>query len=218
MSTHAETVPVLQAEFERLTQYLAALPAAAWTTPSACTDWAVRDVVAPLIRAAELYRQWITRGRQGDTSTPEGSLAPGTFQTASPAERQQMGMAAAQRAIALRKRLCSDFLDVFRTTWDHHNQLVASRSAHAWSPPAIIRSACTPCTRWGTRPSLHSPRIAGTSAPSWSRPRCGGLGVGAGVYTVVLAGLVGREHGLTTSWRATSSSAGTLSSAPQDWR
>jgi hypothetical protein len=29
MSPHAETVTVLQAEFERLTQYLAALPAAA---------------------------------------------------------------------------------------------------------------------------------------------------------------------------------------------
>jgi Mycothiol maleylpyruvate isomerase N-terminal domain len=42
MSTHAETVTVLQSEFERLTQYLAALPTAAWTTPSACTDWAVR--------------------------------------------------------------------------------------------------------------------------------------------------------------------------------
>jgi uncharacterized protein (TIGR03083 family) len=135
MSPHAETITVLQSECERLTQYLAALPAAAWTTPSACTDWEVRDVVAHLIRAAELYRQWITRGRQGETSPPEGRLAPGTFQTASPAERQQMGTAAAQRAIALRERLGSTVRDVFRTTWDHHNQLVASLSAHEWHTP-----------------------------------------------------------------------------------
>jgi hypothetical protein len=46
-----------------------------------------------------------------------------------------MGTAAAQRAIALRKRLGSDLLDVFRTTWGQHNQLVASLSAHAWHTP-----------------------------------------------------------------------------------
>jgi len=48
MSTQAECVTVLQTEFERLKQYLAALPADGWTKPSACALWEVRDVVAHL--------------------------------------------------------------------------------------------------------------------------------------------------------------------------
>ena len=49
MSTQAELIKVVQTESERLQQYLAALPADAWTKPSACARWEVRDVVAHLI-------------------------------------------------------------------------------------------------------------------------------------------------------------------------
>jgi hypothetical protein len=55
MSTQAECVTVLQTEFERLKQYLVALPADAWTTRSACALWEVRDVVAHLIFEANYY-------------------------------------------------------------------------------------------------------------------------------------------------------------------
>jgi uncharacterized protein (TIGR03083 family) len=132
MSTQAETVTIVQSEAERLRQYLVALPAEAWTTPSACTLWEVRDVVAHLIGAANAYIGWITRGLQGETAPSPGFPEPGTFNTASPAERQQMGRAAAQRTIALRKRLGSDLLDVFRTTWGQYHHLVARLSAHEW--------------------------------------------------------------------------------------
>jgi len=49
MSTQAELVNVVQTESERLKQFLAALPQDAWTKPSACARWEVRDVVAHLI-------------------------------------------------------------------------------------------------------------------------------------------------------------------------
>src|SRR5215510_2345644 len=98
MPTQAARVTVVQAESERLTQYLAALPEEAWSRPSACDLWEVRDVMAHLIDDANAYIDWITRGLQGDTSAPPGWLAPGTFTTASPVELQQVEAAMAQSA------------------------------------------------------------------------------------------------------------------------
>ena len=135
MSTQAASVTVVQTESERLAQYLATLPEEAWSTPSACALWEVRDVVAHLIDAANSYIDWITRGLQGDTSAPPGWPAPGTFTTASPAERQQMDAAIAQSTFALRERLGTALLDVFRTTWTRYNQLVANLQAHEWHTP-----------------------------------------------------------------------------------
>ena len=100
MSTQAERVKVVQTEFERLKQYLATMPEEAWSKPSACVDWEVRDVVAHLIGAVNLYRDSITRGLQGDTSTPEGRPEPHTFILASPEERQKMATVKAQRIIS----------------------------------------------------------------------------------------------------------------------
>ena len=88
MATQAERVTVVQTESERLKQYLAALPADAWTTPSACALWAVRDVVAHLIMAAHVYTDSITRGLRDDPSPPAGRPEWHPFTTASPAERQ----------------------------------------------------------------------------------------------------------------------------------
>jgi len=48
MSTQAELVTVIQNETERMYQYLAALPQDAWTKPSACALWEIRDVAAHL--------------------------------------------------------------------------------------------------------------------------------------------------------------------------
>ena len=67
MATYAECVTVLQTESERLKQYLAALPADAWTTPSACALWEVRDVVAHLTMGIDGFTLRITRGLQGET-------------------------------------------------------------------------------------------------------------------------------------------------------
>ena len=101
MSTQAASVTIVQTESERLAYYLAALPEEAWSMPSACAPWEVRDVVAHLIDSANAYIDWITRGLQGDTSASTGWPAPGTFTTASPAEQQQMETAVAQSTVAL---------------------------------------------------------------------------------------------------------------------
>ena len=47
-------VKLIQAESEQLGHYLHTLSTDAWTEPSACQGWAVRDVVAHLILGAEL--------------------------------------------------------------------------------------------------------------------------------------------------------------------
>jgi Mycothiol maleylpyruvate isomerase N-terminal domain len=130
MATQAERITVVQIESERLKQYLAALPADAWTTPSACALCAVRDVVAHLIMAAHLYTDSITRGLRDDTSPTAGRLERHAFTTASPAERQQRATAVAQRTIAFRESLGQELLDVFGKTGDHFNHLVASLSPH----------------------------------------------------------------------------------------
>jgi len=135
MSTQAECVTVLQTEFERLKQYLVALPADAWTTRSACALWEVRDVVAHLIFEANYCTDCITRGLQEDTSTPEGRPEPGSFDTTSQEERQQMAAVAAQRMIAVRESLGQELLDVFCQTGDHFNHLVARLSPHEWETP-----------------------------------------------------------------------------------
>jgi len=135
MATQAACVTVLQTEFERLKQYLATLPADAWTKPSACALWEVRDVVAHLIFEANYYTDWITRGLQEDTSTPEGRPEPGSFHTVSQEARQQIATAAAQRMIAFRERLGQELLDVFGHTGDHFNDLVARLSPHEWESP-----------------------------------------------------------------------------------
>jgi len=51
-------VTLIQAEAERLAQYLSTLPPDAWRQPSACQGWEVRNVVA------QFYVRTITRGVQ----------------------------------------------------------------------------------------------------------------------------------------------------------
>lgn len=135
MLTEAERVTVVQTEFERLKQYLAALPEDAWTTPRACTLWTVRDVVGHLTRVANLYRDSIIRGLRADTSTPAGRPEPTTFNTLSQEQRRQAAMAATQDNIAFSERVGNDLLSMFSHAWDQFNHLVADVSPHAWDTP-----------------------------------------------------------------------------------
>jgi uncharacterized protein (TIGR03083 family) len=54
-------VQVIQGEAERLTQYLQTLPPEAWSQPSACERWEVRDVVGHLTWMAEFYVEAVSR-------------------------------------------------------------------------------------------------------------------------------------------------------------
>jgi uncharacterized protein (TIGR03083 family) len=129
MDTPADTVKLLIAESDRLIQYLTTLPPEAWRTPSACTRWEVRDVVAHLANQGEFYADAIRRSLQGDPSPPGGRPAPGSVNAAADAER------IAQRTIAKRKELGDQVLDAFRTTNDRLNRLLASLGPEDWEKP-----------------------------------------------------------------------------------
>jgi len=128
MATQAECVTVLQTEFERLKQYLAALPADAWTTPSACALWEVRGVVAHLTMGIEGFTLRITRGLQGETSPPEGLPSPHLWQTLAQEERRQRALRLAPGPIALRERLGKDLLSGCSHAWDSFTHLLATLS------------------------------------------------------------------------------------------
>ena len=132
MSTQAECIKVVQTETTELKQYLAALPEDAWTKPSTCALWAVRDVVAHMIAVVNGYRDNIVRGLQDDISTPEGLPEPQAYKTATHEERQQIATTKAQRGIALSERLGSDLLSGFNHACDQFNQLVARLTPHEW--------------------------------------------------------------------------------------
>ena len=72
MHAPEDTVKLIIAESERLTQYLTTLPPKAWRTSSACERWEVRDVVAHLAMETEGYTDVIARSVQGDASPPAG--------------------------------------------------------------------------------------------------------------------------------------------------
>src|SRR6266446_6415505 len=133
MATQTELVTVLQTESERLKQYLAALPADAWTKPSACALWDIRDVVAHLSAIGHGYPDRITRGLRGDTSPfPAGFPAPHIFQTLSGEERRQRGTAFAQGSIALREHLGNDLVSEFSHAWDQFHHCIVTLTAHDW--------------------------------------------------------------------------------------
>jgi uncharacterized protein (TIGR03083 family) len=135
MATQAECVTVLQTEFERLKQYLAALPADAWTKPSACALWEVRDVVAHLTMGIEGFTLRITRGLQGETSPPEGLPSPHLWQTLAQEERRERALRLAPGPIALRERLGKDLLSGFSHAWDSFTHLLATLSPQEWHQP-----------------------------------------------------------------------------------
>src|SRR5215813_9002353 len=107
MAALAARVTLIQAEAERLAQYLATLPPDAWRQSSACPGWEVRDVVAHLVEVAEDYQRRIARSVQGEMGPPPELALPGTVSDAS----------IAQLAIAYRERLGETLLSTFRARY-----------------------------------------------------------------------------------------------------
>lgn len=119
MSSDEDRVKLVQSESEGLKQYLVGLPSDAWSRPSACDRWQVRDVVAHLASGAEFYLGNISRGLGGDLSPPEGYPPAGT------GVRGAFPEANAQSAISVRERLGNQLLFTFNSTNDQLNQLLA---------------------------------------------------------------------------------------------
>src|SRR5207302_8518428 len=119
MDTFTDRVKVLQAESERIKQYLHALPPAALSKPSACTQWQVQDVIAHLVGVAETYANSVSRGLQGDTAPLPGRLPAGQATAAVSAE------SIAQRSIAARKSFGDQLLATVDAAHNRLNSLLA---------------------------------------------------------------------------------------------
>ncbi len=139
METFPDRVHVLQSESERIKQYLRALPRAALSKPSACTQWQVQDVIAHLIGVAETYANSVSRGLQGDTGPLPGRLPAGQATAALSAE------SIAQRSIAARQTLGDQLLATFDAANDHLNNLLAGleleqRDRPCYHPGGIVKA------------------------------------------------------------------------------
>ena len=98
---------LVKTESARIGEYLRTLSPSDWSTQSACDSWQVRDVVAHLTAAVDMFGPNIARGAAGDASPPEGL---------SPAGQGDMAArlaASAQRAKDFRESLGSGLLEAF---------------------------------------------------------------------------------------------------------
>src|SRR5712691_1472282 len=139
MDAFADRVHVLQAESERIKQYLHALPPETLSQPSACTQWQVQDVIAHLIGVAETYASAVSRGLKGDTSALPGRLPAGQGTAALSAE------SIAQRSSAARQMLGDQVLATFDTAHDHLNGLLAGlepeqRDIPCYHPGGLVKA------------------------------------------------------------------------------
>jgi uncharacterized protein (TIGR03083 family) len=126
MHTLENRVKLVQAESEQLTQYLHALPPDAWSRPSVCQRWAVRDVVGHLVLGAELYTSVVSRGLHGDTSPLQGLPEAGSVNAASASSLLD------QLSVARRESLGEQLLSTFNATSAQLSQLLAEIGPQDW--------------------------------------------------------------------------------------
>ena len=129
MDSRQDRIQLIKSESERLIKYLGSISADAWTLPSACGLWEVRDVAAHLVMVADLYRDTVSRGIQGDSSPTHefptsGSLDPASFDDL-----------IAEKAIAIRKSEGDSLLDRLGSTWERFNLLLGSIGPEDWGKP-----------------------------------------------------------------------------------
>jgi uncharacterized protein (TIGR03083 family) len=126
MDSSTRRLNVLQAEVERLTDYLTALPPEAWHRPSACDRWQVADVVAHLTAGGHNVARSVARGLQGDVGPPAGSPALSAHDE--DAHRERM----AQSALAHRTQLGDHVLAAFIASNEALHQQLAALAPPAW--------------------------------------------------------------------------------------
>jgi uncharacterized protein (TIGR03083 family) len=129
MDALTDLVTVIDAEAEGLAQYLDTLPPDAWTHPSACAGWEVRDVVGHLTFVAEFYADVIARGVRGDVSPPP------RFPGIDLAERSSFDAYISQTALAYRQRLGVQLLPTFKARCAALHHLMARLRPHEWEQP-----------------------------------------------------------------------------------
>ena len=142
MESVERRLEVLQAEGERLAQYLARLPSDAWSRDSSCDRWEVRDVVAHLAGGADFYHDSVTRGLQGDSSPSAGRPEPGR------GDPVQSNEGIARGSIALRESLGNDVLPQFRERNARLNQLFSEVAGDQWETTCYHPASFFPVRRF----------------------------------------------------------------------
>lgn len=135
MTSSQERIQLLKSESDRLMQFLSALPADAWSNPTACEAWEVRDVVAHMIMGGEMFTGNITRGLANDPSPSAGMQPAGSVDMAA---RQ---VANAKRAIDIRESLGEQLLTSFGERCDDLDRLLAETGPQDWGKPCFHPAA-----------------------------------------------------------------------------
>jgi len=152
MDSPEERVSISIAESGRLQEYLSSLPPEAWSKPSACDRWEVRDVVAHLGGVAEAYIQRIHESLRIDLSTYEEQSAPG------PVSADVFADQNAERAVSRRKDMGDKVFSDFVNLNDALNHLMSTLGSQDWDRPHYYSSLGTIPMRY--RPDLWISELA----------------------------------------------------------
>ena len=120
---------LIKTESERIGEYLKTLSPSDWSTQSACDSWQVRDVVAHMIGAVDMFGPNITRGAAGDSSPPEG------FPPAGQGDMAARLAANAKRAIDFRDSLGDGVLAAFNERRDQFDEVLSRLGDPDWDKP-----------------------------------------------------------------------------------
>lgn len=153
MDSPEERVKIAAAEADRLKKYLRSLSTEAWSKPSACDRWEVRDVVAHLAAVAAFYIQGIHESLEIDLSAWDEKSAPGPVSATSHADGN------AQRAISRRESLGDQVLSDFVGKNDELMELMSNLNSEDWDRPHYYASLGTIPMRY--RPDLWISELAG---------------------------------------------------------
>ena len=174
MNNIVDQVSRVREESERLGQYLHDLATDAWTRPTACGAWEVRDVVAHLAGGSQFYSDTVSRGAAGDSSAPEGRPAAGSVDYTG-----LYSKVVAQRGLDARESFGDRVLDEYETSNEALNLLFGSLGPAAWAKQCYHPSGLHPARRfvgfrmlelalhsWDIRSKLEPPaRLSEASVP-----------------------------------------------------
>ena len=141
MASPEQRVDLVKSQSQRIQTYLGVLSDQDMAQLSACDAWEVRDVVAHLTSAVDMYSVNISRGVRGDSTPPDG------FPPASVSALLARLESGAQRAISLRESTGDQLLTTFAAQCEHFTQILQSVDAKDWRKlcyhPAKVISVST---------------------------------------------------------------------------
>jgi uncharacterized protein (TIGR03083 family) len=126
MSAPEQHVSVLQAEMQRLEEFLGTLSHEDWQRSSRCDQWTVADVIAHLTALTQAHAALIVRALRGDTSPPQEV----------PTIAGQAAADIAHQAIAVRQRLGDDLLPTCIAAQRTFHETLATIGPADWDKPA----------------------------------------------------------------------------------